>query len=204
MTETIIQLLQRWQAFTLSGGSNDFFEFGQWLQREQRPDSQPRLDENQFPIESLLGYYLGNLMGYTEVWSKMSFENLPIKSLTDFGILKYIERVGGPAKQEVARISLAENSTVFESMKRLKRIELIQEFPDEIDRRVKHVKLTPKGTEITRQATDQSNKLANLLVGNLSAEEKKQLLEILKKLQDFHHRLYQEKDRTHVRQIFNS
>jgi DNA-binding MarR family transcriptional regulator len=191
MIRPIIELLESWEKFQQEqGGGKE--AFARWLLlEEEKTDGRNEQDGE-------IGFLLGTIMGYAEHWSKLGFQDLPIRGFMEFGILKFIEMSGHPSKKTVAEKSLAENSTVFECLKRLIRQELIMEYADNQDRRVKRVCLTRQGEEITTRATEKAQQLSSLLVGDLTREEKAGLTAILNRLNTFHQHLYQEKSNEEV------
>lgn len=197
--KTIINLLEKFEQYAESTSKEvKLHEFGAWLQDRESKNTVFSFDQQGIPVDPMIGYYLGNLMGFSEVWSKLALENLPLKSLNDFGVLKYIEQEKKPTKRMVAKHALAEDSTIFEVLKRLAKQGLLKESTNPDDKRSRFVSLTAEGKKLTQIATEKVFRLSYLLVGDLSDEEKQNLLSILEKLQKFHERMYRTVDRDEI------
>ena len=85
---------------------------------------------------------------------------------------------------------MQEKPTGIEVIKRLLKHDLINERNDENDKRSKRVFLTDKGKELFFATVKQLNKVALIVSGDLTKDEKKQLRTLLKKLEDFHNPIY--------------
>lgn len=195
--DQIIKLLDHWKNFKEKSLSDDLGQFGLWLnEKENKKKEIP--DDYTISPNMTIGFLLGGILGYLEVWTKMTFRNLPIQNFHDFGTLKFIEALKNPTKKEIAEDSLVEQSTCFEALKRMAKNELVEEETDERDKRVKRVKLTKYGKEITDQATHQAYLLSSLLVGDITDDEKQVLIGVLQKLDNFHEDLYRKVDRDKI------
>ena len=193
--DQIIKLLEFWKKYKEQGFSDDFARFGIWLNNEI-PSEQDTSSTPQEVLEgdknTKIGYYLGELIEFSDHWTKLAFRNLPITGWTDFGILKGVEYSDTPTKKELVQHAVAEQSTIFEAIKRLQKYGLLEEVIDKDDRRVRRVKMTKEGKKVIDAATHQAIQLSNLFVADLSEDEKKVLIDILLKLNNFHRDLYQE------------
>lgn len=189
--DEILSLLNLWKEYLELGKPIDIQLFGKWLnekdlrERKERSTGSFQTDE-----EAMIGFYLGNVISFSEVWTKVSLRDLPIIGFGDYGVLNFILKKENPTKKEVVQFHVGENSTSFETIKRLIKQGLIEEEVDSEDRRLRRVRLTEEGKKVSQLALHQAMKLSRLLVGNLSDSEKKSLLQILEKLFNFHHNLY--------------
>ena len=188
--QDIIRLLTYWDAYCQSNQTADFKRFGHWLDRQLDTEKHQPKEYGASP-EALMGFLFGSLISYSEVWTRLAFRNLPLTGFTDFGILKFIEENDQPTKKTIANHSVAEDSTIFESIKRLIKQGLILEATDPNDKRVRRVRLSDTGKEIVKSATQSVLNLSQLLAGDLTSEEKTLMIGILRKLNRFHHDLYQ-------------
>ncbi|MBV6646842.1 MAG: winged helix DNA-binding protein [Cyclobacteriaceae bacterium] len=195
----ILSLLNLWKEYTELGKPVDIQLFGKWLnekdlrERKERSTGSFQADE-----EAMIGFYLGNVISFSEVWTKVCLRDLPIVGFGDYGVLNFILKKENPTKKEVVQFHVGENSTSFETIKRLMKQGLIEEKVDSEDRRLRRVRLTEEGKRVSQLALHQAMKLSRLLVGNLSDNEKKSLLQILEKLFNFHYNLYHQSDKEKV------
>jgi len=204
--DLVLKLLTYWKEYLEKGVGNNLGRFGLWLNEQLTEYAEVPTQKvpDQFDISTnfAFGYLFGNLAAYADHWTKLTFRNLPLQNHHDFGILKFIELSGHPTKKEVATDSTLEQSTCFEAIKRLVKNNLLQEESDTKDKRVKRVKLTDYGIEVIQLASQQASHQANLLVGDLTEEEKNEAIGLLKKLNDFHEDLYKNSSKEKIIESF--
>lgn len=94
------------------------------------------------------------------------------------------------SKSELIERNGHEKQTGTEIIRRLARSGLIEECTDYKDRRVRRLRLSPKGESEFAQSFSQVSKAARLMVAVLETEEKQAFLKQLKKLNTFHFTLY--------------
>ncbi|HMQ48796.1 MAG TPA: MarR family winged helix-turn-helix transcriptional regulator [Saprospiraceae bacterium] len=203
--EKAIQLLLAFQEFSQSHHSEDLSLFGEWLKQRSGQEADYLTDEpsvNEAGLDIMASYLIGKLSSYVETWVKISYQDLPILSLGDFGIIKTVESLGNPTKKEIAAQSIMERTTCMESIKRMIRLGLLEEYTDQVDKRLKRVMLTSEGQHLTALLNKKMMSLGILLMGNLNEVEKKSLVVILKKLNDFHDNLYQKRDDLNIAALY--
>jgi DNA-binding MarR family transcriptional regulator len=127
---------------------------------------------------------------FASFYTKKAFHDLEITNVNEFSILACIQGLGTPTKTEVAHFNLLEKTTGTEMMKRLIKLGFIEEFDDENDKRSKRVKITPRGNNIMETAVQQLWELSEIVVGNLSDDQKHELASMLEELNDFHSSIY--------------
>lgn len=204
--DTIIQLLQDYQEYSQQTGSKNLMFFGEWLRQKHAAEEHYLTDEptvNEAGVNVMASYLLGGLSSYVDVWVKLTYEDLPLLSLGDFGIIKTVERLQRPSKKEIAEANVMERSTCMEAIKRMVKLGLLEESNDEQDRRRKRVSLSLQGRELVQTLDERMTRLGNLLMGNLSEVEKKSLIPVLKKLNDFHQQLYQQKHELDIKKMYD-
>ena len=189
-----IQLLQFWQEYLEMGHQPNLERFSVWLQnklKKQHENEKMHVPGQYMVSQNMaIGFLLGNVMAYAEIWIKATFRNLPIQHFHDFGTLKFIEEKRNPTKKEVAEDSLLEQSSCFEAIKRMTKSGLLKDQEDKKDKRVRRVSLTAKGKKVIEDAMQQAYHLSELLVGDLTEEEKEGFIKVLQKLGSFHEDLY--------------
>lgn len=202
--DDILKLLGYWKIYSERGLGNDLGRFGVWLNNEQKKEKTDDIpSEFQVSPNVKIGFLLGHVMAFGEVWTKLAFRDLPIQHFHDFGTLRFILIHKNPTKKEIAEDSMMEQSSCFESLKRLTKAGLLVDQQDKNDRRVRRVKLTNKGTKLVEKAKEQSYALSNLLVGDLTDGEKKTFISLLEKLCSFHETLYESSSKEKIASAFN-
>lgn len=95
-----------------------------------------------------------------------------------------------------------EKQTGTQIIKRLLEYGLIEEKNDSEDKRSKRLTITEKGKDYFHRSVEKVNMTSRILAGKLEDKEKAELLELLKKLNDFHSHLYSEYKNLHIDKIF--
>lgn len=196
-------LIDRFIAYSNTDRRQSMKHFAQWLQeQEDRSDSTETGSEMTGRDLSLaIAEQWGRLSQYATVWGKLAFQQLPVNSYAEFGLLQYIAQLEHPTKSDLVERSMLEKSTCYEIIRRLRQLELIEEERDTEDGRIRRVRLTTLGRQWLEEGERQLGKIAGLLVGDTSRDQQAQLLAILQQLNDFHARLYA-KDHDSVRQDY--
>lgn len=188
--EKAIELLENYQDFLQVKSAGTIQEFGAWLQRnpEEVELDQPELNKQNINIK--FAYTLSKLSSFLDAWVKLSFRDIPLRSLGDFGILMSIRFMQNPRKTDVAEQVIMERSTCMESLKRLIGEGLVEQSKDTADRRVWRVQLTKSGFAMCKTLDEKMKSLGDLVAGEISDEEKLYAIAPLAKLVDFHQNLY--------------
>lgn len=203
--DSIIQLITDYKVFTEQLHSEDLLLFGEWLKQKYAPPTNYTTDEtevNEAGLDVMASYLLGGLTSYVEAWVKLTYRDLPILSLGDFAIVKTVQYLQQPRKKDIMNQTIMERTTCMESIKRLIKIGVLKEYNDEKDKRVKRVLLTSMGEDMVAKLDQKMMNLSVLLMGDLSEIEKKSLLPLLQKLNNFHAELYQKKDSFDIKQQY--
>jgi DNA-binding MarR family transcriptional regulator len=77
-------------------------------------------------------------------------------------------------------------------MRRLEKSGLLEEYTDTKDKRIKRVRLTPRGTGAFFQAAQKMGAASRIVVGTLNEGQKQELIHLLTLLDSFHSRMYAE------------
>ncbi|MEM8908902.1 MAG: winged helix DNA-binding protein, partial [Bacteroidota bacterium] len=167
-------------------------DFAEWLNDKHAQSASrelPQAIEQEIKQESLnntVARHFGMLVQVSNVWTKLTFKETPFQGFEDYGITQFILHTGTPTKSMATEWSTLERSTAFEVIRRLQKLGLIEEFPDQNDRRTKRIKITQVGTAALKQADVKVDQISNLLVGDLTEKKKIDLLKLLLKLNKFH------------------
>ncbi|MEL6537044.1 MAG: MarR family winged helix-turn-helix transcriptional regulator [Bacteroidota bacterium] len=196
--ESGIALLKHWEEYSQQDSGGDLSQFGAWLQLEYQSQKEDLLQRalSQAPkevqgspnlLDAQISFTWGRLMRFTQIWAKRAFAETPIRTLDEFGILMYIWQNQTPKKSEVAHHSLMEQTTCFEIIKRFQRQNLVEEFPDESDKRSRRVRLTPEALQMVGTVLrHKAETLSTLLLGRMSQDQKMVMWDLLRSLERFH------------------
>src|SRR6478735_9411232 len=93
-------------------------------------------------------------------------------------VVKLLEQVGGLSLSELSDKIRAQNSTVTGIIDRMEREGLVTRERSKEDRRVVHIRLTPKGHELAREIPVEPMEILRQAILSLSANEGRELVKI--------------------------
>lgn len=198
-TAFLRELLDLLDAFEREGGDTNQLDresFASWLitfrrgsakKQSRQPEAGPRLN-------GLIAMYLNFMGRYAQFYGRRVFRDSEIYSDDDWGIFVSLFPDRQMKKTEVLRGCIMEKSSGNEVLKRLLKQGLIQEIPHPEDRRSKLVMLTDAGRAAFMSVRNGIERLSDVVVADLTEEEKATLLHLLTKLHLFHKPIFDEAD----------
>lgn len=136
--------------------------------------------------EDRLGALVGRLSSYGYFYSKKALQPFQFKSVEDPVYLIVLAQLGTPKKSELVYEMMAEFASGIDIINRLIGMKLVEEFPDEHDRRSKRLRITPEGLAVLKSCFPVMEQLADVAYGSLTDGEKVLLVQILDKLDRYH------------------
>jgi len=181
--------------------SRDMLHFAAWLNRrlahEQAADNAPVQPEIALMPEETVEVSISKLVGflgrYARIYLKKVVEQTPLTTPDDFSYLAVLLEKGSLTKIELIEENIHEKTSGMEVIKRLLNSGLIEQKDHPADRRSKSLSLTEQGRIVLFQIFDRLRAVADLVAGDLTADEKWQLLYLLQKLDRFHRPIYLER-----------
>jgi len=174
-----VELVTLWGAFEEKhpeASLEDFFRHS----LAARPKSGPRPE----PVGKLIPNLDGKLIillrrigKFHIAYSNMGLESTELSQMEEFGILVTIYNEGNPIKSEAIFNNIMELSSGSNMLIRMKKKGLVTEYADPDDKRVK--RLTPEGEQTLMTAKDIVLKVAEMMVHDLSDEDKRLCIQLL-------------------------
>jgi DNA-binding MarR family transcriptional regulator len=202
MLDNGIKLLELYREFLKKNPDGDLSEFGKSLSNDRNQDGSKdeliQMSEKMpfpFPAQSAdeyIGWAWGRMMSFTLIWEKKAFADEAIHNLSELGVAMFVMSHEGCSKSEVAKHSLSEKTTIFETIKRLVKNGILEEKSNEEDKRSKNLKLTENGKMICFGLMKRAKEVSHHLVGNLDKSEKVKLFDSLIKLDAYHQHCYKQ------------
>ena len=199
--DIIQQLISLWQEFEWKNEAPDLAGFGFWLSQEKANLSSPESTDDM--LESETGQSSSeatNQQRYMELISRVTrlqdfytkklFEGLPLNNLLEFNFLFSLNKNNSFKKKELIDNNLVEYTTGIDIIKRLIRLQLVNEFPDQIDKRSKRLKITSEGKRVLIDALLVVNKIGNLLFGNHHKDYLNHCLQKLTDIEVYHRHIF--------------
>ncbi|UTA66880.1 MarR family winged helix-turn-helix transcriptional regulator [Emticicia sp. 21SJ11W-3] len=177
-------------------------QFVSWIINEANK-TQPKPQSMIPSQDGLISMFLGIAYKYAQFYAKRVFRNTEIYSLDDFAVLVSLFPDKEFKKIDVLRMCIQEKSSGNEVLKRLLRDGMLQERENPADARSKLLSLTDKGRTQFGLIQNGIQKMSGHIVGDLSIEEKNQLLQALMKLHHYHHPYFEENNEDVLKQLLN-
>ncbi len=206
--DLLLQTLSKLNEFENAQKSNQlsFNDFRNWLNEKAYLQESPQhvtakhnLKTNDLNNEVCKQVIM--LGRYAKQTIRKGLEEYPQLVNEDFTYLYRLMDYDSLSKMELIEKNGHEKQTGLEIIKRLIRNGLIAEKVDAHDARKKRISVTPKGKKIFKESIDDVNLTSKILGGNLSEDEKQQLLKLLKKVNVFHEMVYQNHRDTPLKEI---
>lgn len=196
--DLLTNIIEAYKAYQLSAGANkksSVSEFAAWVneqtyQKEKAENTHLTENIGKYALEEEISTLVTFLNRYSRLLIKKSLINFPELVSEDFTYLYTLMDVESMTKIQLIEKNVHEKPTGLEVIKRLIKHGLLDERNDEIDKRSKRVFLTDKGKALFFATIEQIDKVALIVSGNLTYNEKTQLHALLKKLENFHNPIY--------------
>lgn len=193
-TQFIIELLLRVQNFENSAGSAPSVEdFRRFLNKEYYASQSPDFISEKVPVKNLdneLAKQVILLGRFTRQMIRRGLSDFPELDNEEFTYLYRLMDEEMLTKMQLIERNAQEKQTGMAIIARMVSNGLIEEIPDENDRRAKCLKVTEKGRKMFYDSTIPVNKISKVLGAKLSDPEKEKFLATLQNLNEFHFMVY--------------
>lgn len=175
-----VELVKLWGIFEEqypNGSIEDFFRHSLAASNVQKPI----LTEGKLvpDLNGRLVILLRRIGKFHIAYSNKALEGTGLGQMEEFGILVTIFNQGNPIKSEAIYNNIMELSSGTNMLVRMKKQGLVAEYADKEDKRVKRLKVTPKGLVTLQKAKDLVLKVAHMMVHDLSDDDKQLCIQLL-------------------------
>lgn len=205
----LADLLPYLEAFQRTEQSSSVTEFITWLQKapsldmgDSKSTSTAISSNASLDIQTI--HLLALSHKYIRFLYKKGFKQSLLQTTEDFAFLATLHHFGDLRKNELIQTNTSEFTSGMEVIRRLERNGLIESFLDEGDRRARRVQLTREGTAVFHKALPVLKDIGNIATAPLTDFEKKRLLQLLHKLNNFHNPIFHEGKDSDIEEITNS
>jgi DNA-binding MarR family transcriptional regulator len=208
-TDFFIDLLHKVKEFENSGAykpHSNIEDFRLWLNdKKYRAESPTKLFKNEqhqvsFTENEICKQVL--LLGrYSKQLIRKGLNDFPELANEEFTYLYRLKDEPNLTKIQLIERNGHEKQTGTQIIKRLLEYDLIEEKNDSEDKRSKRLNITEKGVDYFHRSVEKVNITSRILTGKLDDKEKNELLELLRKLNDFHSHLYSEYKNMNIEKI---
>jgi len=142
--------------------------------------------ENGRSPESAINTLFVHLNRYAKNYSKSAIHGSSFSTQEEFIYLINLKAFGAMNKMELIKRNIQDKPTGMQIINRLLEHGWIEQADSTLDRRSKIITINDKGRKILDQQMDKIRQATRLVAGNLTYNEKMQLIHLLNKLEHFH------------------
>jgi len=193
----VIRLTESFELANQSGlYTADINGFRQWVidtqaggQGNVEPDWEGK--EKGRSVESAISTLLVHMNRYAKSYSRSAIHGSEFSTQEEFFYLINLKAYGAMSKMKLIRRNIQDKPTGMQIINRLLNNGWIAQQPSAEDRRSKVVDITTKGEQVLQQQMGQIRQATQVVSGDLSRQEKMELIRILNRLDHFHKPIFE-------------
>lgn len=140
--------------------------------------------------ESVISTLIVHLNRYAKLYSKAAMHNSNFSTQEEFIYLINLKAKGAMSKMELIKINIQEKPAGMQIINRLLKHGWVKQTASETDKRSKIISITRKGLQILDEQMDKIRQATQIVTGDLTYNEKMELIKLLSKLKDFHQSVF--------------
>ncbi|SHL87457.1 DNA-binding transcriptional regulator, MarR family [Mucilaginibacter sp. OK098] len=199
-----VELVKQWGAFEEQYPDcslEDFFRHRLAIPAEHKKRAEP--EDKLIPdLNGRLVILLRRIGKFHIAYSNKALEGSGLDQIEEFGILVTIYNMGNPIKSTAIYNNIIELSSGTNMLIRMKKRGLVTEYDDKEDKRVKRLEVTPKGIEILQKAKDLVLKVAQMIVHDLTDNDKQLCIQLLTPIDKRFSGMYQKQKNKPFEEIY--
>ncbi|RIH66239.1 MarR family transcriptional regulator [Mariniphaga sediminis] len=201
------QIIDLYEDFEVEEKHLDLLSFAQWiikklhdtpeLNKKAPPEKYPKFFPDNTPVvkkfeeKARLLEAASRIARYHEFYSRKALKDLVINTRLEFLFLQAVDMTEKAKKTDLINIYHLEYTTGMDTIRRLTNNGLLNEIPDESDKRAKLLVLTEKGRNILEQALKRMREENKMFLTAINDNKWKKVLVILEEIDEFHSMVYQ-------------
>jgi DNA-binding MarR family transcriptional regulator len=197
LAKDVIQLLEQFDAEnTFSQYSSDIDGFKSWIyhQENKKTVSQKNIvwegKENGRSPESAISTLLVHMNRYAKTYSKSAIAGSEFSTQEEFIYLINLKAFGEMTKTELIKKNIQDKPAGMLIINRLINNGWVKQTDSEKDKRTKVISITQKGMDALEKQMTNIRNATKIVSGNLTEDEKYELIALLNKLDHFHNPIF--------------
>ena len=186
------------QEFEIETNNNNHFEtsvegFKNWISTNNNTIvNEPNWEgkENGRSAESVINTLIVHLNRYAKSYSKSAIFGSNFSTQEDFTYLINLKAFGEMSKMDLIKRNVHEKPVGMQIINRLINQGWIEQRNSKTDKRSKVISISETGLKALGNQMDKIRQATSIVTGNLSQNEKMELIRILNKLDNFHQPIY--------------
>lgn len=170
-------------------------DFKKWISTNYEPQS--LIDEPDWEAkekgrtpESVINTLIVHMNRYAKSYSKSAIFGSDFSSQEDFIYLINLKAFGEITKMDLIKKNVHEKPVGMQVINRLIGKGWVEQADSKTDKRSKVLKITQKGIQTLEGQMDKIRRATEIVTGDLTKNEKMELIRLLNKLNDFHRMIY--------------
>lgn len=194
----IKNILDLVQEFEIETNNNNHFEttvegFKNWISTNNNTIvNEPNWEgkENGRSAESVINTLIVHMNRYAKSYSKSAIFGSNFSTQEDFIYLINLKAFGEMSKMDLIKKNVHEKPVGMQIINRLINQGWIEQRNSKTDKRSKVISISETGLQALGNQMDKIRQATSIVTGNLSQNEKMELIRLLNKLDDFHQQIY--------------
>jgi DNA-binding MarR family transcriptional regulator len=186
------------QQFEIESKDSTYFDstvdgFKNWIslsQKEHPLETNWVGKENGRSADSIINTLIVHLNRYAKSYSKSAIFGSDFSTQEDFIYLINLKSFGEMSKMDLIKKNVHEKPVGMQIINRLIAHQWIDQRDSDTDKRSKLISISEKGLTALEGQMDKIRQASSIVTGNLSENEKIELIRLLSKLDDFHQPIY--------------
>jgi len=204
---SIKRLIELWEVYEEETDQQELLEFAEWLinKLKEKPELNLKLTKrrvkNEEPEKEMLFKKLDEPIRFLEYTSRISrlhdfyikkfFSDLPINNRLEYLFLYTVSKRREAKKTELINTHLVDYTTGMDTIKRLVNNGLLEEMPDETDKRAKLLVITNEGKKVLELSGRKISDEIQMFLACISTNKWKKTLSVFEEINEFHSGIYQ-------------
>lgn len=196
LAKDVIQLLEQFDSEnTNSKYTSDIEGFKSWISYHQREKPSPKeiiwegKDNGRSP-ESIISTLFVHINRYAKTYSKSAIAGSEFSTQEEFIYLINLKAHGEMTKTELIRKNIQDKPVGILIINRLIKNKWVNQTDSKKDKRTKVISITQKGIDALEKQMEKIRMATQIVSGNLTKDEKYELIELLNKLDNFHNPIF--------------
>lgn len=140
--------------------------------------------------ESVINTLIVHMNRYARTYSKSAMYASDFSTQEEFIYLINLKAFGAMTKMELIKKNIQEKPAGMQIINRLIQQGWVAQQDSETDKRSKIIQITQEGLQVLEHQMDKIRQATQIVTGNLTYNEKMELIRLLSKLNDFHHPIF--------------
>lgn len=195
LIKDVIDLIEEFENESIDDSKVSIDDFKKWIANNYQ--SEHIIDEPNWEgkdtgrkAESVINTLIVHMNRYAKSYSKSAIFGSEFSTQEDFIYLITLKSFGSMTKMDLIKKNVHEKPAGMQIINRLIAKRWVTQTDSELDKRSKFLEITEKGLVVLENQMDNIRKATHIVTGNLTSNEKMELIRILRKLEDFHQPIY--------------